>query len=118
MADTGNNRIQLFRRGATDGITVAGKNSSANFTLNKPTSIILDGDNNLYIVDSGNHRIVRSGSDGFQCLIGCSQSSCQAYGQLCSPLTAHFDSYGNIYVVNQNITAIQKFVLSNHLCCK
>ena len=44
VADRNNNRIQLFRLGQINGITVAGS-TSANITisLNWPTNVILDG---------------------------------------------------------------------------
>jgi hypothetical protein len=117
VADTANNRIQLFGHGELSGVTVAGKTTDP-FTLNKPTSVILDGDNYLFIVDSDNHRIIRSGPNGFQCLIGCSTSSCSLPNQLCNPLTAIFDSYGNIFITNQYKNGIQKFILSTNSCGK
>ncbi|CAF1532450.1 unnamed protein product, partial [Rotaria sordida] len=66
VADTGNNRVQLFYDGEMNGRTVAGETLGKRFALNKPTSVILDADDNLFIVDSGNQRIIRLGSDGFR----------------------------------------------------
>ncbi|CAF3720614.1 unnamed protein product [Rotaria sp. Silwood1] len=77
---------------------------------------MLDADNNLFIVDSGNQRIVRVGANGFRCLIGCSKSWCSKLDEVCQPLTAAFDSYGNIFITNQYINGIQKFVLSSNFC--
>ncbi|CAF5009797.1 unnamed protein product, partial [Rotaria sp. Silwood1] len=107
VADTGNDRIQLFHHGESKGITVAGRTLGERFALDKPTSIMLDADNNLFIVDSGNQRIVRVGANGFRCLIGCSKSWCSKLDEVCQPLTAAFDSYGNIFITNQYMNGIQ-----------
>ncbi|CAF1016276.1 unnamed protein product [Rotaria sordida] len=116
VADTGNNRVQLFYDGEMNGRTVAGETLGKRFALNKPTSVILDADDNLFIVDSGNQRIIRLGSDGFRCLMGCSKSSCSRPNEVCHPLTAAFDSYGNIFIANQYINGIQKFLLATNSC--
>ncbi len=113
VADSGNNRVQRFRNGVSIGTT-----ETTGLSLNKPTSVILDGDGYLFIVDSGNQRIIRSGPNGYQCLIGCSMPSCELPTQLCDPLTAIFDSHGNIFVTNQNQNGIQKFILSTNSCGK
>jgi DNA-binding beta-propeller fold protein YncE len=113
VADSGNNRVQRFPDGVSNGVS-----ETTSFILNKPTGVILDGDGYLFIVDSGNQRIIRSGPNGYECLIGCSMPSCTLPTQLCDPLTAIFDSNGNIFVTNQNTNGIQKFVLSTNSCGK
>jgi hypothetical protein len=110
--------VQRFPDGVLNGTTEAGDTAPINFTLNNPTSVILDGGGYLFIVDSGNQRIIRSGPNGYQCLIGCSMPSCELPTQLCDPLTAIFDSHGNIFVTNQNQNGIQKFILSTNSCGK
>ena len=112
VADTGNNRIQLFRSGQLDGTTVAGADSS----LSLPTSVVLDGNNSLFIVDSGNHRIVRSTPNGLECIIGCSASLCSQPDALCQPLNAIFSRNGDVYVTNAN--GIQKYTLATNSCGK
>ncbi|CAF3648229.1 unnamed protein product [Rotaria sp. Silwood1] len=64
VADTGNHRIQAWSVNATTGITVAGNSAGLMGTnaseLRTPWSIVLDqNDNNLYVSDTGNHRIQR-----------------------------------------------------------
>lgn len=119
VADFNNNRIQLFRSGTSNGITVAGK-ESLNFTieLRLPTSIVLDADKYLFIVDSSNDRIVRSGPNGFQCLIGCSDQDSAVSSQLIYPETLSFDSYGNLFVVDWGRDRIKKFILLTNSCGK
>ncbi|CAF1391947.1 unnamed protein product [Rotaria sp. Silwood1] len=72
VADTDNNRIQLFSPGQTQAMTVAGFGAKSYFILNRPTDIALDADGYLYIVESQNYRIIRSMPNGFRCLVGCS----------------------------------------------
>jgi hypothetical protein len=70
VADAGNHRIQLFRSGQLNGTTVAGVGSpSPTIILNQPTGVVLDADKYLFIVDEYNHHIVRSGPDGFRCIV-------------------------------------------------
>ena len=49
VADRGNHRIQRFRSGQTNGVTVAGCGIPNNLTLNTPTDVILDGNGFLYV---------------------------------------------------------------------
>lgn len=60
VADTYNHRIQFFSSGSKIGTTIAGVvgTPGSNSTLLKfPYTIMLDSDLNLYVADSGNHRI-------------------------------------------------------------
>jgi hypothetical protein len=114
VADCGNNRIQVFHLGQLIGLTVAVNGTSGAFTLSCPTGIVLDADKYLFIVDSINHRIIGSGPNGFRCIVGCSGSSGSASNQLINPQSMAFDSYGNIYVTDQNNHRIQKFVKVNN----
>ena len=118
VADSGNNRIQVFPSGQSKAITVAGNGSIDSFPLRTPTGIILDADGNLFIVDQKNNRIVRSGPNGFQCIIGCTSSSTSSFDQLNNPRGISFDSYGNIFIVNSNIRRIQIFLLTMNTCSK
>jgi len=103
VADSGNNRIQLFRRNQRNGITAAG-NESAKLTIElfHPTGVVLDSDQYLFIVDYGNHRIIGSDENGFRCI----------NDKLSSPQTMSFDSHGNIYVTDRDNHRIQKISLS------
>ena len=53
VADSNNNRVQLFLSGESNGIIVAGSNSpNPTIDLNFPSGIVLDAEKNLFIVDS------------------------------------------------------------------
>ena len=112
VADSLNHRIQLFRLSQRNGITVAGKGSSAvTIELLYPTGIILDGDQYLFIVDSHNNRIVGSNEYGFHCIFGCFDQS-STNNKLSNPLSMSFDSYGNIFFTDTANHRIQKLHLS------
>lgn len=116
VADTSNNRIQLFQRGQSFGTTVAGANAPATIILDRPTDIVLDADGYLFIVDYGNNRIVRSGPFGFQCLLGCTGTSGSTPDKFLKPQSLSFDSYGNLFVVDYGNSRVQKFHLMSKSC--
>jgi hypothetical protein len=118
VADYYNGRIQLFRLGQLNAITVAGKGALNTITLSRPTGVVLDADKYLFIVDSINHRIIGSGPYGFRCLVGCSGSLGSASNQLNSPQSMTFDSYGNMFVIDRDNRRIQKFMLDTESCGK
>ncbi|CAF3580420.1 unnamed protein product [Rotaria sp. Silwood1] len=60
VADTGNNRIQLFKVGQTNGITIAGVPGLPNAnpsSLRSPSAVKVDSQGNLYVADTINNRI-------------------------------------------------------------
>ncbi|CAF1441669.1 unnamed protein product [Adineta steineri] len=118
VADASNHRIQLFRPGELNGTTVAGNNIPNNLTLHRPTDVILDTDSYLYIADNDNHRIIRVGNDTFQCLVGCTGKSGSASNELNKTYGLRFDSSGNLYVVDEYNSRIQKFSVSHNSCGK
>ena len=116
VADSGNNRIQRFRFGQLNATTVVGRFGLFNWTLRYPSSVVLDGNGNLFIVDSYNHRIVTAGSNGTRCIIGCSNPNGFASDQLSYPSSLSFDSFGNIFVTDVLNQRIQKFLLATNSC--
>ncbi|CAF1094356.1 unnamed protein product [Adineta steineri] len=111
VADYGNDRVQLFQSGESNGITVAGSTSrNPTITLNHPTGIILDADKYLFIADFSNHRIVGSGLNGFRCLVGCYGGGSQS-NQLILPISFSFGCSGNMFVTDSGNSRIQKFFL-------
>ena len=118
VADSANNRIQLFRATQLNGSTVVGNGAPDTITLDSPTGVVVDNQNNLFIVDSNNNRIVRSSPNGFRCIVGCSTGSGSAANQLNKPWSLSFDSLGNLFVADTYNNRIQKFTLSINSCGK
>jgi hypothetical protein len=118
VADALNNRIQLFPRGKSNGITVAGNGVPNGLNLVYPTDVILDIDGFLYIADNQKHRIIRSGHTGFECIVGCTGKNGSASNELNIVYALRFDSYGNLYVADEFNHRIQKFNLVTNSCGK
>ena len=116
VADSANQRIQMFSIGQLNGTTVAGNGASGTITLNYPIWVVLDADEYLFIADRDNHRIVGSGPDGFRCIAACTGSSGNAANQLITPRSLSFDSFGNLYVADLSNARIQKFLLATNSC--
>jgi hypothetical protein len=118
VADSGNQRIQLFRRGNINATTVAGNGAPNTITLSYPTGLMLDADGYLFIIERNGHRIVGSGPSGFRCIVGCTGYVGSASHQLNYPNSFAFDTYGNIYVADRYNNRIQKFLLDTNGCGK
>ena len=115
VADSGNDRIQYFRHGETNGTTVVGVGAPGTITLNNPVAVILDADENMYISDEGNGMIVKSGPYGSQCIIGCRLLGLFA---LSSPRQLSFDPFGNLYLADFGLDKAMKFMIQNNNCGK
>ncbi|CAF0972604.1 unnamed protein product [Adineta ricciae] len=108
VADCGNDRVQLFRSESLVAQTAVGnKTENVTYTLSCPSSIILDANKLLFIVDSINERIIRQTPNGFSCILGCGSSP------MSPPTTIAFDSLGNLFLVNQTSHQLIKFPLIN-----
>ncbi|UJR18731.1 hypothetical protein I4U23_005638 [Adineta vaga] len=116
VAECGNNRIQRFSLGDPNGTTVVGNTIPGTISLKCPTSIIIDGNGFLFIMDSRNHRIVAQNSLGFRCIAGCSGTSGSASNQFNHAQYIAFDNYGNLFVTDKNNHRIQKFILTSNTC--
>ncbi len=61
VADCGNNRVQKFTASSSVATTVAGQangqGGSASNQLNQPACLLLDSSDNLYVLDTNNHRV-------------------------------------------------------------
>lgn len=115
VADSENDRIQMFTPGQLNGTTLAGTGAPSTIALLYPTSVVLDADGYLFIVDCFYHRLIGSGPSGFRCIAACSGAGSTST-QLYYPLTLSFDSYGNIFVTDQYNHRIQKFLLTYNSC--
>lgn len=113
VADYQNSRVQLFKFGQQNGITVMGMNSILGNINFFPTAVFLDADGYLFVIDRANSLIIGSNRNGFYCIIGCSGRGSGASYQLSYSNigAATFDSYGNIFVIYFGIIRNQKFIL-------
>ena len=115
VADCFNDRVQMFRADERNGITLAGNGSSGTIDLHWPVGIVLDGNGYLFIADALQNRIVASGPNGFRCIIGCAPAGSSAINY---PRTIHFDSDGNLLVMEFGNSRLLKFLYVSSFCGK
>ena len=111
VADSDNHRILLFQYEQKTGVVVAGNGFPGGLSLSLPTDVILDRDKVLYIADNENNRIIRVNKDQYDCIIGCSRQQGAGPDQFHKSYALRFDSYGNLYVIDEFNHRLQKFIL-------
>ncbi|CAF1588571.1 unnamed protein product [Adineta ricciae] len=116
VADTFNHRIQIWLAGATSGTTVAGFTGYYGNGLNQlwyPTSVTLDNNRNMFIVDSNNKRILQwaIGLSSGMIIAGDIYYHVAPYW-LYDPMNIDFDSNGSLFVADAANNRIQKFLIS------
>ena len=118
VADYSNKRIHLFEKGQTSGKIVAGSGAATHSQSIGATGVVVGTDGRLYIVDNDKHQIVEASSTGVRCLVGCSGGYGTGFHQLYYPYTVAFDSFGNMFVSDQNNHRVLKFNLITNACRK
>ncbi|MCX7546893.1 IPT/TIG domain-containing protein [Xanthomarina sp. F1114] len=121
VADNNNNKI---RKVTQNGVvsTVAGNNSGdtdgtgTNAQFNGPQEITADSQGNLYIADSGNHKIRKINSSGeVSTIAGSIEGNADGTGidaQFATPLGITLDSQGNLYIADSYNHRIRKITPS------
>jgi uncharacterized protein (TIGR03663 family) len=91
----------------SEGRFTLGERGSSPGRFIKPAGLAVDGDGNLYVADSGNHRVQKFDAEGkFIAEVG---SSGKGEGQFNEPWGVAVDSQGNLYVADTWNNRIQKF---------
>lgn len=110
VADTANSRIQVFSTVDGGFVRKWGTEGSGNDQMSHPTGIALDGDNNVYVTDSGNRRVMKFTSSGaFLAKWGTNGTG---QGQFIIPSgIAVNDQLGRVYVTDEWIGRFQEFSL-------
>ncbi|CAF3979432.1 unnamed protein product [Adineta steineri] len=107
VVDSGNHRVQMWRPGATSGITVAGITGYYGTGLNQlwnPLAIVVDSNQNMYIADVKNNRIL-------QWKVGASFGVSIAGTILYNPSGISFDPNGSLFVADTNNNRVQRFAI-------
>jgi DNA-binding beta-propeller fold protein YncE/plastocyanin len=110
VADTGNNRIQVFSSNGTY-ISKWGKYGSGNGTLNLPTGIAVDPlSGNVFVADTGNDRVQIFSSNGtLISIFKRSSPGVPGNGSLSHPHGIAVDQQGHVYVADTGNNRIQVF---------
>lgn len=93
-----------------------GTQGSANGQFNHPVGVVADGAGNVYVADSGNHRIQKFSSSG--AFIAQWGSEGTGNGQFDHPGGLAVDGAGNVYVADRGNHRIQKFSSSGAFIAK
>ena len=122
IADQDNNRVRVVSPGGTI-TTFAGSGTCCTLGdggpataawLSGPRQVFLDGAGNLYISDTGNHRIRKVTAGTISTLAGAGTAGYSGDGgaaasaQLSSPTGVSLDSAGNLYIADQGNRAVRK----------
>jgi sugar lactone lactonase YvrE len=120
VADNGNNRVQEFPSNTsygTDGVTVAGGNSSgANSNqLNSPVDISVDASGNVYVTDTNNNRVQKwspGATSGVTVAGSAAGTSGSTYNLLNSPTGIFLDAGAkNLYIADAENSRVMKWGL-------
>jgi gliding motility-associated-like protein len=118
VADHNNHRILKFPPGSTsttNGTVVAGGNGQglALTQMRNPIGVALDGANNLYVVEYGNHRVMKfapgSTSATPGTIVAGGNGDGSAPNQLSFPFGIALDDAGNIFVADYGNYRIMRF---------
>jgi sugar lactone lactonase YvrE len=108
VADSYNNRVQIFaRNGGWQGQLASGP-GSGNYQVEDPHDITVDRDGNYYVADTRNHRVQKFSSNGtYLWTFGSGPGT--GDGLLTSPIACVVDRSGNVYVADYHNDYIQQF---------
>lgn len=116
VADSVNNRVLLFHPGEIIGKIIIDSSDPINIWY--PIAVLLDENENIYIIDHHKNRIIGSSPNGFRCLVGCIKFPDSSLQGMAAPQSMAFDSDGNMYIVDRYNYRILKFLLTNDTCNK
>src|SRR5581483_11777086 len=107
IVDSDNDRLVGFDPGSLDRELSIGSTGVGNGQFRGPLGIAADDTGNLYVADTGNHRVQKFSTDGvFQAQWGSMGSE---NGQFQNPSALAVDVSGNVYVADSGNHRIQKF---------
>ncbi|CAM4986578.1 unnamed protein product, partial [Rotaria socialis] len=113
VSDYYNHRVMKWNKGAKEGIVVAGGQGYGNAPtqLSFPRGIFADTLGTLYVADSSKNRVMRwtQGDKKRGTVIVGGNGIGAGANQFNDPVGLSFDRHGNLYVVDENNTRVQRF---------
>ncbi len=113
VADSGNHRIQkltLSTNTWSEWKKVGGGAGAGLGEFNTPRTVAVDGSGNIYVADTGNHRIqkLNAGSGTWSEWVKSGGGSGNGLGEFNTPYGVATDNSGNVYVADSNNHRLQK----------
>ena len=111
VADSGNNRIQIFSSGGSYVATLGtGDWGTGNYDFSYPMGVAVDGGGSIYVADSDNHRVqIYNASRIYVATLGVTGVPGSDNGHFDWPDDVDVDSAGNIYVADSGNSRVQVF---------
>jgi hypothetical protein len=111
VADSGNNRIQIFSSGGSYVATLGTGNwGTGNYDFSYPMGVAVDGGGSIYVADSDNHRVqIYNASRTYVATLGVTGVPGSDNGHFDWPEDVDVDSAGNIYVADSGNSRVQVF---------
>jgi PKD repeat protein/uncharacterized protein YjiK len=111
VADTGNNRIQIYDSGG-HYVATWGTYGSGDDQFNDLDGVAVDSNGNIYVADSGNHRVqVYDGDRQYVATLGVTGVSGTDDSHFNRPYGVAVDNSGNVYVADGENNRVQKCVV-------
>ncbi|CAF1369505.1 unnamed protein product [Adineta steineri] len=119
IADLNNNRIQKWLINTSNVTTVAGLSNGAaganSVAINLPDCVVLDSNDNMYITDRGNHRVVywANGASSGTTIAGTTGTPGSTNNTLFNPCgIARDSSTGTLYIADTYSHRIMKYLVN------
>jgi len=111
VADSGNNRIQIFSSGGSYVATLGTGNwGTGNYDFSYPMGVAVDGGGSIYVADSDNHRVqIYNASRTYVATLGVTGVPGSDNGHFEWPEDVDVDSAGNIYIADSGNSRVQVF---------
>jgi hypothetical protein len=110
VADTWNNRVQIFEAYGAYQATLGTGSGTDNYQFNHPRSIATDNSDNIYVADSDNHRVQIYNSDRiYVTTLGVTGEAGSDNSHFRWPIDVCVDGNGDIYVADAGNHRVQKF---------
>ena len=104
VSDPAGQKIEKY---TTDGISLKSFDYNLAGRAIMPGGLVVDPDGNIYLVDSGNHRIVKIDSEGKTLAVWGTVGT--GKGQFIQPNDLVLDNLGYLFVIDSAYNKIQKF---------
>lgn len=110
VADTWNNRVQIFNADGSYRATLGTGGGSGDYEFNGPRGVAVDSGGNVYVADSGNHRVqIYDSGLTYSATLGVTGEAGSDDEHLDWPLDIAVNASGDIYVADGGNDRVQRF---------